>query len=1239
IRNLCISFISKPFSEEEQKVKAAATQQPGTSTKQELPNPNLVRKVLHQLLPIFCEIFQRSLNGVVRRTSLSLMRKIVENIGDLRQSAVSDEGVTPNSARKMSADVSNAAESLVAVVVSVLDQEDDHEGHEQVLLILQSLLEKDADLWVTELIRLGVFERVEAMAQEPPKGLEEVLKAIHLDGRSRVAPMEIDFEHQQQPSSSAAGNEIMDTTPVADVPEGEGSSSAAEVAEPETSTPSSSSQQSIPKPKTTASSSASSAILQVVSKLSGVASLDKSAAAAAADKKPSKIVLNQGTPYRWKEWRIVRGPSSLFIWSDVLLIELPFQSNGWFRYLADNDFHVQFVTGTANVDQQMTDEEKVEVPAWEMWSAKSSELQIKSISSSNPSGQANTMVTTIKVQDDAGGFMFETGTGRKTNVMPEYALPIDFHTGWSAHGVTTRKIKFRQDIQKRKVQELAWKLWNDHLREAHAKPREALLKLEEAARTIEVTLRKLLNAKPRVSKQPVINKLHKYMDAMETVYTSVIDDRRLSTFEFSVSGIVPVIFALLSSMDKYPDVYRNVFIEKFSKGDALSKLALKMVAVLEASEKFPQYLYDSPGGSSFGLQLLSRRVRTKLEMIPRNDGKDHPDEQLVDKTGKIVKCEPLASIGSIRTYLMKMVARQWHDRDRSKFRYVKEIQELKQKGEAVVLRYVSDFDENGVIYWIGTNGRTAPSWSNPSSVKAVKITCSDARQPFGKPDDLLSRDQNPINCHTSDDKNAHFTIDLGLFVVPTSYTLRHSRGYGRSALRNWILQGSLDAKKWENVIVHVDDKSLGEPGSTASWHVAEKGTNAYRYYRIAQNGKNSSGQTHYLSCSGFEIYGDIVDVVAEAICEEAPKKESVPGTSSAGSSSSAAPLTKEQVIEMLPAREHNNKLKSGITLDSLVAMMQRSRNRIRGTYKISESKSKVVRGKDWRWEEQDGGEGKFVRIISPPENGWVDVTWDNGYSNSYRFGASGHFDIERVTSSGHRYSTPPFSSNVPSSVSFVHYDLNKHKIHYSTGYGRGPKKSCILNRQNLWSIILNVRRSNFIGASTLSRFSSVKNTTPSGTSSSGGSSGGAIGKKSMSTTNLVDERQKASGPSVASTGQAASAESLQHQTPSLENLLARAMPQTFGRIAENQEQEDEPMGGEESDSAASMRSAASSTSQVSTGSSQQQQQQQQDPDLTPRDSAGTPSTPRDDKNQALSVSAPDLAAARQRQASAEAERM
>ncbi|VDN27122.1 unnamed protein product [Gongylonema pulchrum] len=50
----------------------------------------------------------------------------------------------------------------------------------------------------------------------------------------------------------------------------------------------------------------------------------------------------------------------------------------------------------------------------------------------------------------------------------------------------------------------------------------------------------------------------------------------------------------------------------------------------------------------------------------------------------------------------------------------------------------------------------------------------------------------------------------------------------------------------------------------------------------------------------------------------------------------------------------------------------------------------------------------------------------------------------------------------------------------------------------------------------------------------------SISQKSMSTTNLFDTTEMDKRASVASTNQAASAESLQHQTPSLENLLARS---------------------------------------------------------------------------------------------------
>lgn len=78
---------------------------------------------------------------------------------------------------------------------------------------------------------------------------------------------------------------------------------------------------------------------------------------------------------------------------------------------------------------------------------------------------------------------------------------------------------------------------------------------------------------------------------------------------------------------------------------------------------------------------------------------------------------------------------------------------------------------------------------NPAQYGLVVVTSSDGRNlPYGRLEDILSRDMSALNCHTNDDKRAWFSIDLGLWVVPSCYTLRHARGYGRSALRTWLLQ-------------------------------------------------------------------------------------------------------------------------------------------------------------------------------------------------------------------------------------------------------------------------------------------------------------------------------------------------------------------------------------------------------------------------------------------------------------------
>ena len=53
--------------------------------------------------------------------------------------------------------------------------------------------------------------------------------------------------------------------------------------------------------------------------------------------------------------------------------------------------------------------------------------------------------------------------------------------------------------------------------------------------------------------------------------------------------------------------------------------------------------------------------------------------------------------------------------------------------------------------------------------------------------------------------------------------------------------------------------------STATWKITPEEigeeTEGWHYFRIQQNGANASGQTYYLSLSGFEIYGKVTSVI------------------------------------------------------------------------------------------------------------------------------------------------------------------------------------------------------------------------------------------------------------------------------------------------------------------------------------------------------------------------------------------
>ena len=106
-------------------------------------------------------------------------------------------------------------------------------------------------------------------------------------------------------------------------------------------------------------------------------------------------------------------------------------------------------------------------------------------------------------------------------------------------------------------------------------------------------------------------------------------------------------------------------------------------------------------------------------------------------------------------------------------------------------------------------------------------------------------------------------VDLGesyrLFI--THCALRYGKKDGEAILQRWLLQGSTDGRMWTD---HKTDHYPSDhspfraphPYFTGRWTVeGEVGT--FRYFRILQTGRNSSGK-YGIYLSGVELYGTLV---------------------------------------------------------------------------------------------------------------------------------------------------------------------------------------------------------------------------------------------------------------------------------------------------------------------------------------------------------------------------------------------
>lgn len=183
----------------------------------------------------------------------------------------------------------------------------------------------------------------------------------------------------------------------------------------------------------------------------------------------------------------------------------------------------------------------------------------------------------------------------------------------------------------------------------------------------------------------------------------------------------------------------------------------------------------------------------------------------------------------------------------------------KRTPNGTILTYEKDFDENGFVYYIGTQGASR-AFVNPANTKAVTITGTGTVN--GNLAGYFGREPPTDNFHqynTPGHRNT-ITIDFGEHkIAPTHYTLRHNMSHATSYIcRNWVLEASNDGVSWDVLKAHSDDAGIAG-GATLShtWEIESTGEK-YSRFRTVQTGPTNNGTPDYWMCNGIEFYGNAV---------------------------------------------------------------------------------------------------------------------------------------------------------------------------------------------------------------------------------------------------------------------------------------------------------------------------------------------------------------------------------------------
>merc|ERR1712228_774104 len=158
-------------------------------------------------------------------------------------------------------------------------------------------------------------------------------------------------------------------------------------------------------------------------------------------------------------------------------------------------------------------------------------------------------------------------------------------------------------------------------------------------------------------------------------------------------------------------------------------------------------------------------------------------------------------------------------------------------------------DKKGLLYYLGTDHLFQP-YRNPADSAVVTVNSSMPNKYSSPLNSFVGRIAS--NCWIDSSEICFISVDLKSIKIRLNYYTLQSAYWIKHMLRNWNLEGSNDALKWNVIKKHENDHSFSDAQQTCGWTV--DCDEFYSMFRLLVTGPNSS---YYwsISCAGIEFYG------------------------------------------------------------------------------------------------------------------------------------------------------------------------------------------------------------------------------------------------------------------------------------------------------------------------------------------------------------------------------------------------